>query len=351
MKKNELKKILSKFSIKEILFQLFLALLILLFVSFNNNSPHFQSIDFWYSLHFIIGGLIINYYLLPCFFYKKKYTKFIIGLIILLSILIFDEENILEVIFFPHTKAKNFPGVLFTLIEILPPLVIIVGLKAIWDAQISQNKIQVLSKNQIENELNFLKTQINPHFLFNNLNNIYAYALEKSDKTPSLILKLSSLLRYMLYECKDQFVFLYADLENLKNFIELQEVQIEDRGQINFKIKGSSSNKKIAPLLLLVFIENAFKHSSQSLSNNIKIDIIIKITEKEIKLICKNNYSDIRSKEKKSFGIGLNNVKARLKLQYPNNHKLSISKEKNTFEVNLTLPLIEEKNEIRLHNH
>lgn len=107
-----------------------------------------------------------------------------------------------------------------------------------------------------ESRMQFLKSQINPHFLFNNLNNLYAYALENSPKTPKIILELSALLRYMLYDCQADYVPLAKEIKCLNDFINLQELQIENRGTIEFNISGKAENQLVAPLILIVFIEN-----------------------------------------------------------------------------------------------
>jgi Putative regulator of cell autolysis len=115
-----------------------------------------------------------------------------------------------------------------------------------------------------ESELQFLKYQINPHFLFNNMNNLYAHAIENSSKTPEIILEFSAVLRYMLYECKARFVALEKEIEQLKNYINLNTLQIEGSGKVDYTINGMESGFQIAPLILMVFIENAFKHSASS---------------------------------------------------------------------------------------
>lgn len=133
-----------------------------------------------------------------------------------------------------------------------------------------------------DSELQFLKSQINPHFLFNNLNNLYSHAIENSPKTPSIIIELSSVLRYMLYDCKENYVSLEKEISHLKNFTELYKLQIEHRGNIQFKTDTFENSKfKIAPLILMVFIENAFKHSTSNQSDNIHITINVKTLNRE----------------------------------------------------------------------
>ena len=188
--------------------------------------------------------------------------------------------------------------------------------------------------------MQYLKSQINPHFLFINMNNLYSYALEKSDKTPEIILELSGLLRYMLYECKEKFVLLEKEIEHIKNFVNLYKPQIEDRGKVNLELKGIIKNEKIAPLILIVFIEKAFKHSQSSQSGNIQIDINIRIEDDgKFYFQCSNSYHQTTDIEKLDRGIGLRNVKQRLSLIYPNAHTLSIKDQNDLYEVDLLIDL------------
>ena len=145
------------------------------------------------------------------------------------------------------------------------------GFKFGWDALGKQQEVDELKIAVKESELQFLKTQINPHFLFNNLNNLYSYAIEQSPETPEIILELSGLLRYMLYECKEDFVPLTKEVDQLENFISLSEMQVEERGSVKFSTQNILANFKIAPLILIVFIENAFKHSTASQVDNLSL--------------------------------------------------------------------------------
>lgn len=215
-----------------------------------------------------------------------------------------------------------------------------VGVKFAWDANKKQNQVEELLTSVKESELKFLKSQINPHFLFNNLNNLYSYAIAESPKTPSIILELSSVLRYMLYECKEDKVTLTKELEHIKNFVKLNELQIEERGKVSFFKVGNCDRFVIAPLILIVFIENAFKHSTASQSNDILIDIRIDISEKGIlNFACVNSYLPNSNNESLAKGIGLINVKKRLAILYPKKHQLNISNQNNIYKVELVLEL------------
>lgn len=324
---------------KEIFYQLSLIIVVFLAITFDKDHPHIHEFEVFYFLNYLSAVFVINYWLLPVYFYAKKYIKFTLFTFLVLGCVMLVEELILEKVYFPDTMGNSFPGVFNTLIEIVPVILLFVGLKFAWDAQIKQSQVDKLNQKMVEDQLKFLNSQINPHFLFNNLNNIYSYALDNSPKTPEIILGLSSVLRYMLYDCKEKNVALNLELEKLEDFLKIQELQFEDRGRINYSVKGDSNNKYIAPLILIVFIENAFKHSSSSLSDNIKIDIHVNIEGDNLHLFCTNNFQEKEEKLSMPKGIGLENVKMRLELLYPNTHTLKINNLDGVFSVDLMLKL------------
>lgn len=325
---------------KELLFQMVLIFIVFLFYSFDKNNPLIEFHEIVFFLNYLVASLIISYILLPQFIYKKKYGAFFVYFCLLIGVVIIIEEGILERIFFPDTKGKHFSKLIYNLLDVLPPIAILSGFKLAWDATIKQKQLDELKIMVKESELQYLKSQINPHFLFNNMNNLYAHAIENSPKTPEIILDLSSILRYMLYECKAKFVPLSKELEHLKNFTGLYKLQIEGRGNVNFNADDLSSGYQIAPLILPVFIENAFKHSSSSQTENINIDIDLHVMDTgKLTLICKNTYQTQSNLESLSNGIGLKNVKKRLELIYPDLHELKITKSDNLYEVLLTIDL------------
>lgn len=293
-----------------------------------------------FFLAYAFAALIIGYILLPKFFYKKEYWRFFIGVLVVLLAVIGFEELVIEQIFYPNSRGQSFPGFIHTLIEILPTILILVGFKFGWDAQKKQSELERLNTMVAESRMQFLKSQINPHFLFNNLNNLYAYALENSPKTPKIILELSALLRYMLYDCQADYVPLTKEIKCLNDFINLQELQIENRGNIEFNILGKAENQLVAPLILIVFIENCFKHSMASLSDGIQIKIDLSIDQQQLKLRCSNTFSPNGNTQNLAKGIGLENVQSRLNLLYPAAHTLAVKRTNNWYEVNLTMNLI-----------
>ncbi|GAB5473962.1 MAG: hypothetical protein Mars2KO_20610 [Maribacter sp.] len=326
----------------EVFFQVLLHVVLFLFFSFDKNQPRIQTYQVVFFLNYAIGALLINYVLLPRFFYRKKYLLFFLFLILIVSGIILAEEFVLERIYFPDTRGKHFPGIIFSLLDVMPMIIILAGFKFAWDASKKQQELETLNAMIKESELQYLKSQINPHFLFNNLNNLYSYAIENSPKTPSIILELSAVLRYMLYDCKENFVPLTKEIEHLRNFTRLSELQIENRGKVEFRANTSGSGYQIAPLILNVFVENAFKHSTASQSENISIAIDIKVTSTGLlQFQCLNSFRPQTNTDNLSKGIGLENVKKRLQLIYPNAHTLSIQETDSLYSVNLTLALKE----------
>ncbi|MEO0898568.1 MAG: histidine kinase [Bacteroidota bacterium] len=328
----------------EVIFQIILLILTFLFYSFDKNEPQINEQHVVFFLNYVLAVFFINYFLLPRFFYRKNYITFFVLVAVTIGWVILIEELVLEKIYFPDTRGKSFPGLFYTLVQILPVIVILSGFKFAWDALIKQQEVETLKENMLESELQFLTSQINPHFLFNNLNNLYSYAIEQSPKTPTIILELSSVLRYMLYECKEKYVLLSKEIEQLQNFTRLSQLQIEDRGTVTFNSHLSDSHYYIAPLILIVFIENAFKHSQASQSSNIQIDINIDMEEDGwLRFFCANSYDKESNTDNLDKGIGLANVKKRLELLYPDTHNLEITDKNGLFEVALTLKMWQEK--------
>lgn len=188
-----------------------------------------------------------------------------------------------------------------------------------------------------ENELKLLQSQLSPHFLFNTLNNLYGLSLTKDDKLPGLILKLSDLLRHSVYQKSDTFVPLNEELGYIKNYIEFEKIRLEDRLDLSVSLEESAKTV-IAPMLLIVFIENAFKHSKNTIDPNIKIDITLKVWENNILFSIFNTFDKNQANElNRNSGLGLENAKRRLELLYPNKHELSFEETTNTYKVLLQL--------------
>lgn len=186
-------------------------------------------------------------------------------------------------------------------------------------------------------ELNALKNQLNPHFLFNTLNNLYALAIKKSDQTPEVIAKLSEILDYVLYRCNEKFVSLKGEVKLLENYISLEKVRYGKRVQIDF-IAEVDSEVQIAPLLLLTFFENAFKHGVSQEIKEASIKAYVVAVNNHIEFIIENSISTHKvNDEPNRKAIGLENVRKQLELLYPDNHSLVINEDGSIFKVKLTL--------------
>lgn len=331
---------------KEVLFQTIFLIMLFVLYSFDKDSPNIELDKVVFFLHYATLAMFINYVCLPLFFYTKKYVQFAIALIIIFLLAYVLEEFVFEHMFYTDGRAEYVSNVFFTLLEIVPLILTMVSFKLAWDTIQKQGEVEQLQSSVKESELRFLKSQINPHFLFNNLNNLYSYAIDNSPKTPSIILELSSVLRYMLYDCKEDFVKLSKEIEHLKHFTALNELQVENRGTVNFSTSSIPDNFVIAPLILLMFIENAFKHSTASQSKDIFIAIAIEVSDTGLlEFTCKNSFLSNANNQSLSKGIGLENVKKRLEFIYPNQHQLKISTTSNRYEVFLSLQLQQQKNE------
>ncbi|MGQ8336528.1 sensor histidine kinase [Sunxiuqinia sp. A32] len=206
------------------------------------------------------------------------------------------------------------------------------------DISLRYNKVE---REKLEAELSALKSQINPHFLFNCLNNIYSLSLVNSKQAPEMILKLSDLMRHVLYESRENYISLKKEVEFVKNFIELQRIRLSNKVAINFNLEGEVKNKLIIPLIFEPFIDNAFKHSSKSISEDSFINIDLKINENKLYFEVENNYEPTSIVRKdKAHGIGLKNAQKRLEYLYKKEeYKLDIIKKENIFKVVLELTL------------
>ena len=194
-----------------------------------------------------------------------------------------------------------------------------------------------LKNEKLETELSFLKSQINPHFFFNTLNNLYALTLENSKAAPDVILKLSDLMRYTIYDGKESVVLLGQEITFIENYLELQKIRLHKKSIITFQQNISNLKLEIPPLLFVIFLENAFKHGVETLRDNAIVDL--QLTEKEgvIKFYALNNYD--HEERQNSRGLGLENIKRRLKLLFGDAYKLEIVDQENTYRVYLTLNL------------
>ena len=289
-----------------------------------------------------ISLFYVNYLLLiPCFFDKKKYGLYAISIVFTLILfgfvkygfaLLFKQYALMhgkEIIgFWVFFLSTSFSNLVFLFLSTI--------LKFTVDWFLNERIQRDLENQRLSAELAFLKSQINPHFLFNSLNSIYSLAYQRSETTPEAILKLSEIMRYMLYECNDNRVDLVKELQYLQNYIDLQKIRFGSKAYIDYKIDGKVEDQKIVPLLLIAFIENAFKHGVAS-NPLTPIRLLIDVEESHLHFYMQNKKHT--NNRDASGGIGLNNVKRRLDLLYPGKYNLDIRDETDTYTVELSLVL------------
>jgi sensor histidine kinase YesM len=289
------------------------------------------------------------YKLIPEYLVTKRYLLF--GLYTLYTVVV-SGYLIMVSIFFsliylanfeysemnPITKNILFIGTVVYLVVIIVSAfkLLKLNLENTEKAKQLETKILETQLKLKEQELNYLKMQIHPHFLFNTLNTIYGFALKKADETPEMILKLSNLLDYLLYQAEKPFVLLSDEINHMQDYIELEKMRFNKTLDVNFICDSNIETTKIAPMLLLPFVENSFKHGS--LKNGVlSITINLSSTLDSIKFSIEN--SSFKSDLTLNNGIGLENIQKRLDLLYKNKYQLSIENLKTTFKVTLTLNL------------
>ncbi len=209
------------------------------------------------------------------------------------------------------------------------------------DWLVQQRDKKDLESQNLQSELKFLKSQINPHFLFNTLNSLYALTLKKSDLAPEIVLKLSEMMRYMLYECNEKEVPLSKEINYMKNYLELEKLRHGNKMLIDLKINGEINDQKIAPLMLIPFIENSFKHGINNQISQGFVNLELNVKNGDLQMELENSKSPSLPKVngKRSGGIGLANVKRRMAILYPERHHLDISESPNTYKIELNLDL------------
>lgn len=269
-----------------------------------------------------------NFVLLPFFVRKKWYVPYVFVFAI---ISFFATQLYCNV--FAECGCSIMKCLSDYLWQTLVPLIFFSFVWVLYRFIEKQAEVEHIKKEHAEMELKFLKSQINPHVLFNNLNTIYSYAIEKPAETPELILMLSDNLKHVLYESNAETISLEKELQFLDNYIKFQRIRTEGVKQIFYKTEVNSVNQKIAPLLLITIIENAFKHST--LNSDISITIIE--TNGTLECVCTNDYNK-NQVTTIDFRIGLKNLEKRLQLIYKENYTFSITKDKK-FIVTLKLDL------------
>ncbi|MEI7896727.1 MAG: histidine kinase [bacterium] len=335
------------FVVQQGIFWLISIILFTVVLIYTRGDFNFYSISLRMAVNILItiGFLAISVYinlllLIPVFFNRRKYllfTFFEFG-----NILLFILLNYYITYFFEGgQQPENFMSEFIAeFILVLLFLVVSSLMKFTQDSITLQDvelRMQEVEKQKIEAELSALKAQVNPHFFFNTLNSLYALSLDKSDKAPELILKLSDLMRYVIYESKDDMVPIGKQLEFLQSYVYLERLRTNDSLDVRFEVTGDRPEVKTAPLLYLAFIENAFKHGAKDKSDNPYIHIGFNLEHDDRVIFTIENRADPFRRKHPGGGFGLANVKKRLELLYPGKYKLNISESVTEYRVELTI--------------
>jgi LytS/YehU family sensor histidine kinase len=231
-----------------------------------------------------------------------------------------------------------FPKIVKMFVGIYPVVIVAVAIKLLKYWYANKQAQQILTKEKLQAELNFLKTQIHPHFLFNTLNNLYALTLKKSDRAPDMVLKLSELINYMLYECTSDEVPLSKEVKFIRNYIDIEKMRYGDKLDVDIRVSGDINDRKIAPLMILPFVENCFKHGASENLQQSWVKITVDAPEEHIVVKVENSKASENGHARNgSEGIGIQNVKRRLDLLYPEKYELKIINGEETFLVILTI--------------
>ncbi|PJJ80269.1 sensor histidine kinase [Mucilaginibacter auburnensis] len=316
-----------------------------LFLVRNNARFTTQGILVIFGLYGLINISLfyLNYLvLIPRFLNKKQYALYAATVLVIIIGygfakygvgLIFPNDVLMRSSHEPITFGSYFVS---TLLSSSIFIFLSVVLKFSIDWFLNERIQRDLENQRLTAELAFLKSQINPHFLFNSLNSIYSLAYQHSENTPGAILKLSEIMRYMLYESNDNKVALEKELQYLQNYIDLQKIRFGDKAFIDFKIQGEVGDQRIVPLLLIAFIENAFKHGVANDAAS-AIKLLINIEDSRLYFYIKNKKH--ANNRDAAGGIGLGNVKRRLDLLYPGKYNLEIRDEIDSYTCELSLVL------------
>jgi two-component system LytT family sensor kinase len=289
-----------------------------------------------------ISLFYLNYLVyIPAFLDKKRYWLY--AMVIAITIILFGlgkygigtlfRQDVLVQMGVPVGFWRYFRS---TVIASLVFIFLSIVLKFTIDWFLNERIQRDLENQRLSAELSFLRSQINPHFLFNSLNSIYSLAYQRSETTPEAILKLSEIMRYMLYECNDNKVALAKELQYLQNYIDLQKIRFGKNSYIDFKVNGKIGEQQIVPLLLIAFIENAFKHGIANDPSS-PIRLLADVDQEHLHFYSQNKKHN--NNRDTLGGIGLNNVRRRLDLLYPGKYTLSIIDNADTYTCELSLAL------------
>lgn len=310
--------------------------------------------DYWYSFKSNIVTVTLGmllayfhvYFLLPKLLFRKKIISYILfflfGLVVFYVIrteliFIFINDNVWPESQTPQ-RAYAFNHILVVFLIGIYDVGLATTIKLTTDWIFDKKRIENLQENQLKTELQFLKAQIQPHFFFNTLNNLYALTLEKSKQAPEVVLKLSEIMEYILYDAKEPRIRLLSEINYIQNYIDLEKLRYGDKVSVQINIQGDIETQSVPPLLFLTFIENCFKHGTVE-NNKLNILIEFEVTHNNVlRFSVINNYNSF-TENKKNHGIGNQNVLRRLELLYKDKFSLDIKTEKQSYIVELLIQL------------
>jgi len=295
----------------------------------------------------VLATYYTAYLLLPKLLYPRKYVVFISLFLLGAFGAILLQRFILYEVSYPYFLGREAESPFwqinwfYSFTNIYLVVFAVSGFKLLQRNFKEEKNLQELNEKRVEAELKFLKAQVHPHFLFNTLNNLYALTLDKSPKSSEVVLKLSELLNYMLYECNEPTILVSKEIKLIENYLSLETIRYQDSLSLDFKVTGEIAAKKIAPMLLLPFVENAFKHGVSRLNKGAKVMVNLHIQEDELHFQVSNSKPAESQVDPAGYteGIGLKNVKRRLELIYPNRHEMLFQPTDREFVVFLKLKL------------
>lgn len=311
------------------------------FLRFRYTGEHtitWEEVVFYICLY---GSILYfnNLYLLPKYLENKKLGEYLLILVPIVIAIAFFESYVNKTLL--KTCSCEGPNSTYAMYNFIHLGSLMVMFGSVLVFRNYTKKIQALENAEnlrLASELKFLRAQVNPHMLFNSLNSIYAYAIKNSDQAPEMVLKLSEILRYMLYECDKQRVPLLKEVNYLRDYIALQEMR-QTEFEVDFSVSGTLENRMIAPMLFIAFVENAFKYNVPGIS---AIRMSIAINENVLTFYCENSFDQGTRVNNNSFeegGLGIKNTRKLLDIGYHNRYELKITEDHNLFKVFLKLEL------------
>lgn len=286
----------------------------------------------------------LNLYLVNRFFEKRAYLLYLLAVVGLVAMMGFIrvtvnlqfpeiDQSMLSII---NERQSWQLGALLTNVSVL---VISTFYQVLQNRYASERKKQEIINQQNEAQLQFLRAQINPHFLFNTLNNIYSLAVIKSDKTAEMVLRLSNLLRYVVYDGRAEQVVLEREVEQIRQYIELFQMRNETPQDIQLTVKGDLQDLKLEPMILIPMVENCFKHCDFDTNEAAFVHLQLEYDGEKLHFHSLNSKNDQDQQKDQVGGVGLQNIRQRLALNYPGRHQLKVEDQGDRFEVDLVMEL------------